>query len=184
MRLELALDEWVIVPRETFELYRDLNVRSAAYETLRPLARSGINEFIVRQSEASKDAPTEIVTKDDLAFFEPPEQADNPIIHQEHRAAFSIVNLSFSEDNKWRLFDGQNSVWAKIEDPEFMDLVDHNEVSFTKGDLLICRVITEQWQTASGLKTETRITKVEEHRSAARQMGLPLEPPLPPQSEI
>ncbi len=181
VRLELSIDEWVVVPRETLELYRDLNVRADAYGALRPLEKTGIDKFSVRPTETPKDRPVEVVTKDDLPSFEPPEQKDETIVSQQHRAAFSIVNLSFSEDNKWRLFDGQNTVWAHIADQTFIDQVNRNEISFSKGDILICQVVSEQWQTSSGLRTETRIVRVEEHRSAAKQMGLPLEdePPGP-----
>ncbi|WP_408736870.1 hypothetical protein, partial [Acetobacter pomorum] len=121
----------------------------------------------------AKDTAPVRVTKLELHAFSAPEGDEYKIIEKESDAAFSIVNLSFSEDGKWKLNDGQNIVWASIEDQEFLEAVDKNEISFAKGDILLCRVLVQQWQTDQGLKSETKILKVLEHRSAARQISLP-----------
>lgn len=88
---------------------------------------------------------------------------------------FSIVSLAFREEHKWRLFDGAATVYAAMADADFLARVDRNVETFTKGDLLICRVRVRQWQTASGARTEYEVTRVMEHRSGARQLPLPIE---------
>ena len=59
-----------------------------------------------------------------------------------------------------------------IKDADFLGRVDRNLVSFSKGDILICDVITRQFQTAKGLSTEHEVVKVLEHKPAARQLKL------------
>ena len=89
--------------------------------------------------------------------------------------ALSIRSLAFQEGNKWRLFDGQNTIIATIEDKDFVRRVDLNIERFAKGDLLICEVRTIQTQGKDGLKTEHNVLKVVEHRPAPIQISLPFE---------
>lgn len=164
----------IVAPRETVQLFRDVKVRKAAALAVKPLEKDGIDTISVRDSSCDKASAIAVVNKDDLASFRPPENSDSLIISTPSTIAFSIVNLSFNEDGKWKLSDGQNLVWASIEDEDFIQAVDRNEVAFTKGDILLCDVIVQQWQTDSGLKTETRIVKVKEHRHpTSRQIDLP-----------
>lgn len=172
IKLSFGDEDEIVVPRKTLELYLDEKVRKAAREALKPLQQPGIDSFSICPPGGSKTNPIEMVKKDECVWFDLPNFEEEPIPSEEHRASFSIISLSFMDDNKWRLYDGQNAVWAKIEDDDFLKKVDNNEISFSKGDILICDVINEQWQTATGLRTETRILRVHEHRSAARQLRL------------
>ncbi|MCG4260288.1 hypothetical protein K6W36_06785 [Acetobacter senegalensis] len=165
----------IVVPLQLAELYRDMRVRKAIADTVKPLGRNGITDLSLRPAGTAKDTAPVHITKPDLPSFSVPETDDNKIIDMESTAAFSIVSLSFNEEGKWKLNDGQNVVWASIEDQEFLEEVDRNEISFAKGDILVCKVLVQQWQTDSGLKSETKILKVLEHRSAARQINLPFE---------
>jgi hypothetical protein len=81
--------------------------------------------------------------------------------------------LAFQEGNKWRLFDGQNTITATIADAEFIGRVDRNLVRFAKGDILLCEVRTVQTQGVDGLKTDHTVLRVLEHRQAPDQIPLP-----------
>jgi hypothetical protein len=87
--------------------------------------------------------------------------------------ALSIRSLAFQEGNKWRLYDGQNTITAAIDDRDFVEKVDSNLVRFAKGDILVCDVKTVQEQTSEGLKTEHTVIRVLEHRQAPTQISLP-----------
>ncbi|BBC81254.1 hypothetical protein APO_0646 [Acetobacter orientalis] len=166
----------IIAPRQTVALFRDLKVRKAAAAAIKPLEKEGINTISVRQTGEKKEKAEAVVSKADIISFRPPESVDSLIISSPSTVAFSIVNLSFDADHKWKLSDGQNVVWASIEDETFINSVNRNEVSFTKGDILVCDVVVQQWQTDTGLKTETRIIKVKQHRHPSmRQIDLPFE---------
>jgi hypothetical protein len=160
------------VPMELLRLYQDMSVRIAAQKLIEaPLAREGIDIFEVRK----EGVRVSFVTKEEAVFFTRPTIPDEPLTESVRRAAFSIVSLAFKEDNKWRLYDGNTQIHATIEDPDFLAKVDNNQVSFSKGDILICDVKITQTRTADGLKTDYVVEKVVEHRPASRQ--IPLFPP-------
>ncbi|HMN86456.1 MAG TPA: hypothetical protein PKA74_10765, partial [Bauldia sp.] len=96
-----------------------------------------------------------------------PPDREAGVFESRFRAPFSIVSLSFKEGNKWRLHDGKSVINAMVEDKDFIDRVNRNELSFAKGDILICdvRVITRQ--EPKGLKADYFIERVIEKRSAA-----------------
>ena len=167
--------EVIVAPRQTVELFRDIRVRKQAEATMRPLAREGVTTISFRLSETIKEAAPIVIANDDLLAFKAPDNADSLIVDNTARVAYSIVSLSFNDEGKWKLNDGNNVVWATIDDEEFIAKVDANEVAFAKGDILLCDVSIQQWQTEAGLKTETKIIKVVEHRSSMQQMKLPYE---------
>ena len=156
------------IPSDLVKLYFDYNVRKASENLSKPLETSGIISIsIVDESERG-----EVIEKDDVSSFVVPEPEDEQIIEKEGKAAFSIISLSFKEDNKWRLHDGNTSMLVAIKDADFLGRVDRNLIAFSKGDILICDVITRQYQTAKGLSTEHEVIKVLEHKPAARQLKL------------
>lgn len=156
------------VPVNLLRLYQDLAIRKATEEVLRPLQREGIESFIIKED----DKVIQEVTKTQLPFFNVPILEDEKIISNESEAAYSIVSLTFKEDNKWRLFDGNSTINVNIQDEEFRKKVDQNLIYFSKGDILKCRVKTTQWRTTAGLRTEYEVLEVKEHLSGMRQLSL------------
>ncbi len=150
-------------------LLRDVSVREATTRALMPLSRDGVTIF----SAGTDTDVFETVTRDEVDWFRVPEQANVPILDEHRKMAFSIVSLGFKDDNKWRLYDGAATIHAAITDANFLTRVDNNQISFSKGDVLVCSVRVQQWQTADGAKTEYEVTNVLEHRPAARQIQLP-----------
>lgn len=105
--------------------------------------------------------------------FVAPTVEEELIISDEWTAAFSVVALTFKDDNRWRLYDGQNTINVAIEDEAFIRRVNDNEIAFAKGELLVCRVRIDQWRTGDSLRTDYAVLEVLEHRAAARQLALP-----------
>lgn len=170
-------DEAIIVPLKMIRLYQDLAVRSAAERVVfEPLQREGIDRFI-----AFKNTESEItVTTSEAEAFRKPEGEEQILLDDVRRSAFSIVSLAFKDDNKWRLHDGNSQISTSIADEDFLQRVDRNEISFAKGDVLICDVRVRQSQTSNGLKTEYTVEKVVEHKRAPRQLALHIEEAAPP----
>jgi len=156
------------IPTKLLRLYQDIEIRRATNQVLKPLEKDGINYFKINDE---KDCGIEI-EKDDLPYFICPDIKEEKIFEVDHKVAYSILSVSFKEDNKWRLFDGNNIVNVLIKDDDFLNKVENSEISFTKGDILICTIRTKQWQTDNGLKTEHEVIKIEEHRSALKQLSL------------
>lgn len=168
-------EEHLDVERAIISLLRDLRVRRALQDALAPLGLEGVDTF------ASGDDNNIAVTirSTERVWFQSPEPEDDLILEDERKMAFSIVSLAFREDNKWRLYDGAATIYATISDTEFLDRVDANQEIFAKGDVLVCLVRVRQWQTVSGARTEYDVIRVLEHRQAARQLRLPIDPLIP-----
>lgn len=170
VRIEIE-DETFELPLKLMRLYQDLRIRQATEKVLKPLENEGIDVFVVKEGKKE----IERIEKKTLPYFKIPEIQDEKLFESEHNAAYSIISLAFKEDNKWRLYDGNSIISVSMEDENFLRKVDENLISFAKGDVLLCRVRTKQFRTNTGLKTEYTVLKVNEHKTAARQIPLPFE---------
>jgi hypothetical protein len=171
-----AGDIKISIPMEVLKLYRDIPTRKAAEAVIEPLKSLGIDsvEFRSEAEDGSGIIIGEKIIKDEALFFELPVLPEETLQESKRTAWFSISALAFKEDNKWRLSDGTNTYYVSIEDKGFLRLIDEG-IPFSKGDLLNVQLETKQSVTADGrLITENIATKILEHRSAARQIPLPL----------
>lgn len=160
------------VPMDLLRLYQDIAVRSAVQKVVYdPLKREGIDLFQVRE----RQAPLLEVDKVAASDFKKPELPEEILVDVTRQAAFSIISLAFKEDRKWRLYDGNTQISARIDDADFISKVDSNQIAFAKGDILLCEVRVTQKRTVEGLTTEYVVEKVIEHRPALRQLPLDFE---------
>ena len=167
--IQLSIDgETLEIPLEIMRLYQSPAVRIAAQQLIEePLKKPGIESFEVR-----KDGHSVIsVSKDESSYFAAPVTPEELVNEDVRRMAFSIISLTFKEDNKWRLYDGNTQISATIEDGEFLARVEASLESFSKDDMLVCDVRVTQTLTSGGLKTEHMVVRVVEHRPAARQIN-------------
>ncbi|QIM48966.1 hypothetical protein G9Q38_07120 [Pusillimonas sp. DMV24BSW_D] len=150
-------------------LLRDMAVREATERMLEPLTKEGVNKFYA--GTESKASAT--ISSDEVSWYSAPQAQDDLLVDETRKMVFSIVSLAFKEDNKWRLHDGNSTISASIADADFQHKVDMNQISFAKGDVLVCDVRVRQWQSTSGAKTEYEVIRVLEHRTGARQIPFP-----------
>ena len=162
---ELAVELQVI------NLLRDYELRKALELTLQPLDGVQVTTFAV----GTDTDVVETVSSGEREWFiaPPPEAVD--LGETEYQKTVQIERIEFSEDNKWRFFDGTASFFATITDAEFLNRIAANEAAFTKGDTLSVIIIQHQRIEGDKLKSEYRISKILEHRKAMRQVQLPLE---------
>ncbi|MEG6507040.1 hypothetical protein [Nitratidesulfovibrio sp. 1201_IL3209] len=165
--------EAVEVESGVAELYGDGGVRTALDKAVDPVRREGIDSLYV--ASGKEKAP--LVTKDEVDAFTPPEFAPVVIAQDTEPQIrfFTIVSLSFKEDNKWRLTDGSTPINVKILDKRFLDNVDKGRITFAKGDQLKIKLCVTQLQTREGLRTEYEAVEVVEHIKTPRQLLLPIE---------
>jgi hypothetical protein len=169
VRVSVA-DEHIDIPLALLRLYQDVPVRVATQKVIEePLTKNGIDSFEVREDFNAIVR----ISKEDSVYFARPHVPDATLVDDIRRSAFSIISLAFKEENKLRLNDGTNTIGATIDDADFLARVDANQISFSKGDILICDVRVVQKQTDAGLKTDYTVVRVIEHRPAARQLPLP-----------
>jgi len=163
--------ETEIVPKPVFDLYRDIKVRQQTENVLKPLLVDGIERFAVKEDHNE----IESVDKSEYKYFTTPSIEEEIIQERETVALYSIHSLSFKEDNKWRLSDGSNTFFVTIKDEDFLHKVNENLISFSKGDILELNLKITTWETKDGIKTEYEALKVLDHKTAARQLKLPIE---------
>lgn len=161
----LEVEEAIVV------LLQDRTVRTHLQEVIAPIEMEGIETLAF----GTDDRIDVVIERREAVFFHVPPPEDHLIFEEVRTIPFSIVSLSFREDNKWRLFDGQATIYATIADQDFLNRVNKNVERFAKGDILICETRVSHWQTADGLRTEYVILRVIEHRHGAAQIQLPLD---------
>ena len=154
------------VPLEWITLYQNIQTRRAIADIVRPVKSEGIDRFVVREGTKLLQS----VDKKEVDAYDVPEVKE-PLLDQTNQKAFTVVRLAFKEDYKWTVSDGQATYSVSIKDTSFQKKVDNNELSFAKGDILLCDLRTIQWQVEDGVKTEYEIVKVISHKPA-RQLPL------------
>ncbi|MEM6646066.1 MAG: hypothetical protein AAF730_07425 [Bacteroidota bacterium] len=158
VRIEFG-DEVIETDARVLALYQNRSAREQAHRVIEPLDGEAIRTFVTRYQEQQTIA----VTSDEAAYFEPPAITPQALEDNVVQRVFSVVALSFKEDNKWRLSDGENTYSVRLLDQAFVDLVQEGRIAFSKRDLLRVNMRTRQWKTEQGLRTEYEIVNVLEH---------------------
>ena len=156
--------------RETVRTYESTKVRRAVDGSIaQPLSREGIETVAVRDQGGRKvlDVP-----KADRTYYEAT-QADAEIVAEDRlKRAYSIVSLTFTESNMWRLHDGNTIINARIADQGFWKKVHDRSEEFAEGDQLVCEVLIVQTNVDGKLRTDHTIERILEHRKPSSQMPL------------
>ena len=176
-RLELPGEsgiEIIEVHPNVIKLYRSASVRKHLEETLTPLDSAGIDAFKIRTANGSDGAAVEVVKNEKEYFKAPAAVSDTPPKkwESERNAVFKIVGVSFEDQLKWRLDDGETKIYASIHDQGFLGEVENRQHLFGKGDTLEVLLRTTQELTDKGIKTEYEILKVIEHHKKPDQIPL------------
>lgn len=166
-------DEHYEVEREIIGLLRDLEVRKALDAVItEPLKVEGISSF----GSGRDKEHVFLIKKEEAHYYAAPPVADELLSETTYDTIVKVVNVAFQEDNLWRISEGSEVFFAKIEDMTFLTDVQNNERVFAKDDLFKVRLRKRQILGEKGkVKIEATIEQVLEHRSAARQIALPFE---------
>lgn len=164
-------DDSLLVEENVILLLQSRAIRTHLQSVIEPIEHDGINK-VVFGDDSSIGV---VIEREDAQYFHVPPPEDDLISEESRVIPFSIVSISFKDDNKWRLFDGQSTVYVTMNDADFLDRVNKNLVRFSKGDILLAETRITHWQTTNGLRTEYVIAKILEHRPGATQIRLPFE---------
>lgn len=157
----------VLVDPRTLALAENVEVRTNAKKFASAITPGRINEVAAVHGGDKVE-----ITPDDVPSFDLPAPQDEMLSDEVRRLNLQIIALSFKDDNKWRVTDGAEPFSATIEDVDFQKKVDNSEISFAKGDYLVCDVREKQSIISGSLKKERSIVRVIEHKPAPRQMKL------------
>lgn len=160
------------VAEEVARLFVRKQVMESLAKVIAPLEQPGIQTIAF----GTDDKVEAVISKDEMPYFQLPEPPEEMLIDEVRHMALSLVAVAFREDNKWRVSDGQNTLFAAMEDKTFLDSIDRGE-SFAKGDLLVCEVRIRQSRVGDALRTEYSIEKVMEHRRPPQQLDWTKTPP-------
>lgn len=167
--VKLVVDGEILeVPAKALRLFQDVGVRDASMKVLEPLSRPGISTFEVREGAV----PVVSIESSEREWFALPAQEPEALPPRTWTQAFTIVSLSFKDDNKWRLTDGTTTIAATIRDDGFKAEIDSGRTVFMKGDMLLCLVRAVQTYGPDGLRSDYEVLQVLEHRRRATQIPL------------
>ena len=161
------------VDQRVYHIYNNQQCRTHLGRVVAPLKQEGIERVAFERGEQ-----TEIITKAELPFLQEYEEKEAVILH-EHIGAMtlSIVALSFKEENKWRLTDGDNTFLVAISDKNFWGLVRRNAMRVARGDQIKVKMRIRQLEMADGKqRTSYEALEILEHLPAAPR---PKQPDLP-----
>ena len=173
--LHLDEGEVIVTTNNIMKVYLNADCRRSIEKVLTPLHSEGIESFELRNPDCPQNKEAiESIAKADAHYFKAPpvesiEQEENL---PEQEITVKITSITFEKGNKWRLTDGNNTFWAKIEDEEFLSKVEQGNISFTNGDMLRIRYYIRQKTKDDSLSSEYIVTKVLELKKRPEQIKL------------
>lgn len=161
------------IEQAVLRLLRNVEVRQALESAItKPLQRDGIEYFASRQSDGTDFVS--VNRSESGLFVSPTDEQEEEVSVGEREVSLQLVSIAFREDNKWRLTDGAATFYAVMADQEFIDRIDSNDEAFSKGDILRVQLHERAVLVGGQLKRDYTVLKVIEHRTAARQLRLPM----------
>jgi len=152
--------EVVEVSRPVFRLYKTRAVRVFLQKALSPLELEGITSFgVVRGNDIDLD-----IGSVELAAFAFSDEQEDVVSDFTGRKLLQIESVTFKDQNKWRVHDGQSAFFTAMDDLDFLAKVNAGE-RFGKGDVLVVDLQHIQTVANGTLRTEFRILKVHQHRA-------------------
>lgn len=157
--------------KKVIQLYQSFKLRQQFEQLTSPLLREGVEDVAIKLDDNKTNFCQ--ITKEELNYFKclasrEIKLDEEPVIF---KTSINIINLSFKEDNKWYVNDGQSSFYVLVEDDDFLSDINAGK-EFAKGDILKVRIKREQFynQDEKKLKTEHFIEEVLEHVKPQRHL--------------
>lgn len=171
VRLTLKDGTAMVISEKVLATYQSVEFRKQVKDTMAPLAKPGIDSIDFCHDES--DVIT--VHKEDYEKFEVPPVKDTKLDVTTNEQYLQLVSVAF-ENGKWKFSAGSDQFFAKIEDKDFLQAVEHNQEQFGSTDTLKVRMRTTQYTDKNGiLKSDHEILKVLEHKKGSQQIELDFE---------
>jgi len=159
----------IVINRPSLQLTLDPKAGKAAAQFIgEALSKAGV-DCIDISSDGVKIAEA---TTTDAQYYHPIGDEDT-VTESVTRMGLVIEMLSFKDGNKWRMWNGAESLMYAMEDTDFSGRVNSGE-AFRKGDILICDVAVKQTKANGALKLRRAIIKVHDHKIGSNQPLLDL----------
>jgi hypothetical protein len=159
----------IVINRPSLQLTLDQKAGKAAAQFIgEALSKAGVDSIDI----SSNGVRIAQATTNDAQYYHP--IGDEDIVTESvTRMGLVIETLSFKDGNKWRMWNGADSLMYAMEDNDFSARVNSGE-AFRKGDILICDVRVKQTKANGALKLSRAIIKVHDHKFGPEQPPLTL----------
>ena len=126
-----------------WKLFRSEKIKKHVSGVVHPLTKEGVDTVEFRDAENKNIA--EKITSQEYEYFSAPAQGENlQEFVSEQQLMLKIVNVSFERGLAWRFDDGDTKFYAKVNDENFLDLIESGRISFGSGDGIVATVETKQ----------------------------------------
>jgi hypothetical protein len=149
-------------------MVQEPSIRQPLERFTEPLREEGVDQIRFEEHQGIVSESIEASEASDFTAS----AAGDPDSSDTFRATYQIKRLFFDRGRKWRLSNGAQTIQAEITDEAFWKKIDASEEAFSKEDYLVCTVRMDQWLSASGLRTEYTVIRVEHHISPPKQERL------------
>lgn len=150
-----------------YEISKKEEIHTQCEKFAAPLNRDGI-DAIKFTYEGNSMAE---IKKEDLPDFLAKAE-DEPLSESIRRTALQIDSLAFKDGLKWKVSNGNNSIFVSMEDNDFIAKIKSRQEAFREGDIFIVDLKESQYLRNGKMIAENSIIKVIEHRSAPIQTEL------------
>jgi len=157
----------IVISRPSLQLTLDSKAGKAAAQFIgEALSKAGVDSIDI----SSNGVRIAQATTNDAQYYHPIGDEDT-VTESVTRMGLVIEMLSFKDGNKWRMWNGAESLMYAMEDEDFSGRVNGGE-AFRKGDILICDVRVKQTKANGALKLHRAIIKVHDHKIGLDQPPL------------
>ncbi|MDE2154663.1 MAG: hypothetical protein KGJ32_02040 [Xanthomonadaceae bacterium] len=159
----------IVVNTPALHLTLDRTAGEAAAQFIgTALSKPGVNQIEI----STNGAPLVQATADEALFYRPISD-EEILVESTVQMGLVIESLSFKDGNKWKMWNGSESLGYTMEDEDFIGRVNNGE-AFRKGDILTCDVRVTQTKSGGALKLQRAIVKVHDHKTGLNQPSLDL----------
>ena len=119
------------------------------------------------------DKPVIEIERKDAASFAMPAVQEVVLVDEIHRQALQLPNSTFRDDQIWTFFDGEQTIRARMEDADFLRVIDHGVFRLNAGDILVVNMHVCTKQTPSGLVSDYEVVRVLDVRKPGKHVLVP-----------
>lgn len=155
-----------------WKLFRSEKIKKHVSGVVHPLTKEGVDTVEFRDAENKNVA--EKITSEESEYFSAPAQGENlQEFVSEQQLMLKIVNVSFERGLAWRFDDGDAKFYAKVNDEQFLELIESGRISFGSGDGIVATVETKQQHVDGEIKkTVKTIVKVLQINKRSERINL------------
>ena len=155
----------------TYQLMRHAATREAIDQMVSAFEDPAVSKIEIRARGADK--PVIEIERKDAASFAMPAVQEVVLVDEIHRQALQLPNSTFRDDQIWTFFDGEQTIRARMEDADFLRVIDHGVFRLNAGDIPVVNMHVCTKQTPSGLVSDYEVVRVLDVRKPGKHVLVP-----------